>query len=85
MEDEEKPPDSKTVASKQLVSPNIPNLTDWSSLDDPDDPHNWSFSKKSYHASITAAYAFTTYVLRSGMMPVLILSTLLLSHFCRLK
>lgn len=39
-----------------------PNLTDWSSPNDPDDPHYWSFGKKSYHAGITAAYAFTTYV-----------------------
>jgi hypothetical protein len=70
MENEKKPPDSETAALEQHSSPNIPNLTDWSSHDDPGDPHNWSFGKKSYHAGITAAYAFTTYVLCSGVMPI---------------
>lgn len=59
---EEKLSDSESPALEQYTPPATPNLADWSSPNDPEDPHNWSFGKKTYHASITAAYAFTTYV-----------------------
>jgi hypothetical protein len=41
-------------------TPTEVGLTNWASKNDPDDPHNWPFGKKAYHASITAAFAFTT-------------------------
>jgi hypothetical protein len=49
-------PFSEQNAPRQL------GVTDWSSDHDPEDPHNWSGGKKAYHAAITAAFAFTTYV-----------------------
>lgn len=63
METGEKKIDNGALPPAPPVPLATPNLTDWSSPDDPEDPHNWSFGKRSYHAGITAAYAFTTYVL----------------------
>lgn len=51
-----------TPPSSQQNTPTEVGLTDWTSKNDPDDPHNWPFGKKAYHAGITAAFAFTTYV-----------------------
>ena len=34
----------------------------WSSLDDPENPQNWSTVKKAYHAAIPSVYCFTVYV-----------------------
>jgi hypothetical protein len=62
MEIEEKPSDNESATLGQDIPPILPSLTDWSSPDDQEDPHNWPFGKKAYHAGITAAYAFTTYV-----------------------
>jgi hypothetical protein len=59
MENDEKEPGSE--APPNIPPPEQPNLTDWNSPNNPEDPHNWSFGKKAYHAGVTAIYAFTTY------------------------
>jgi hypothetical protein len=51
------PPSSERNTPREL------GITDWSSDNDPDDPHNWPAGKKAYHAGLTAAFAFTTYVI----------------------
>ena len=61
MEDEEKNIEAVPPPSEQHTPTNI-GLWDWSSENDPDDPHNWPKGKRAYHAGITAAFAFTTYV-----------------------
>jgi hypothetical protein len=61
MADEEKAPEIAPPSS-ELPPHSEVGLTDWSSENDPDDPHNWPAGKKAYHAGITAAFAFTTYV-----------------------
>lgn len=48
------PPSSEQNAQLEV------GLTDWTSKNDRDDPHNWSTGKKAYHAVITATFAFTT-------------------------
>jgi hypothetical protein len=58
---EEKDSDDAPPSSEQ-DTPRELRITDWSSDNDPDDPHNWPAGKKAYHAGLTAAFAFTTYV-----------------------
>jgi hypothetical protein len=62
MEDEEKPSEVAPPSSEQVMQTG-PGVTDWTSENDPDDPHNWPAGKKAYHAGMTAAFAFTTYAL----------------------
>jgi hypothetical protein len=63
MGNEEKDVEASPPPSEQYTPTNI-GLWDWTSENDPDDPHNWPAGKRAYHAGITAAFAFTTYVLK---------------------
>lgn len=59
MEDGEKPDEAVAPPSEQRAQRAV-GVTNWTSEDDPDDPHNWPAGKKAYHAGMTAAFAFTT-------------------------
>jgi hypothetical protein len=67
MEDEKRGPGCSTYSLGQSTATTSTevDLDDWSSPDDPENPYNWSFGKKAYHAGIIAAYAFTSYVWHS--------------------
>jgi hypothetical protein len=34
---------------------------DWTGPDDPENPHNWSVSKRSFHTAMTSLYGFAVY------------------------
>jgi len=43
------------------TAPTTPAVTalDWTGPDDPDNPHNWSLSKRAYHTLTPALFGFT--------------------------
>jgi hypothetical protein len=59
MEDEEKSDEAVAPSLEQRAEAAL-GVANWTSEDDPDDPHNWPAGKKAYHAGMTAVFAFTT-------------------------
>lgn len=60
----EKRPPAAEITADAFESPlqKAYQTGEWSNPQDPEDPLNWSFAKKFYHAAIPSIYCFTVYV-----------------------
>ena len=62
--DSENGPPAAEITADAFKSPlqQAVQTGEWSSLEDPEDPLNWSAAKKAYHSAIPSVYCFTVYV-----------------------
>jgi hypothetical protein len=62
-----------SIESADSVAPNavVRTLTvaDWDGPHDPENPWNWSFSKRVYQTAMTSLFGFTVYVSHTPMKP----------------